>query len=227
VVSFVAGETIVGPTELPAEVRARTFRGLLDLGIAITAGATAGYILPRRSATSALPGVGIAVALVPPLAVVGITLEARADTESANAFLLYATNLAAIVFSAAFMLLLAGFRPHMRQSRTRLGVRVVVTLGAVLAVAVPLTWHTQSTLDDSRLRRVVAESVSDWDPTARITDLRAEVRDDTAHVELLVTGPNEPQEVYALAQDTQRRFGGPVVFELRYAQDLRFEVTVR
>jgi uncharacterized membrane protein len=101
-------------------VRARTFPGLLDLGIAVTAGAAAGYILPRRSATSALPGVGIAVALVPPLAVVGITLEADARTESANALLLYGTNLAAIVFSAAVMLLLSGFRPHVRRSRVRL-----------------------------------------------------------------------------------------------------------
>ena len=227
VVSFVASETIVGPVDLPAEVRARTFPGLLDLGIAITAGAAAGYILPRRATTSALPGVGIAVALVPPLAVVGITLEANADSESANALLLYLTNLAAIVFSAAFMLLLAGFRPHIRRSRATLAVRVLVTVGAVLAVAVPLTWHTQSTLDDSRLRRIAAESVSDWDPTSRITDLTAEVRGDTGHIDLLVEGANEPQEVWVLAQDIQQRFGGPIVFELRYAQDLRFQVTVR
>ncbi|MGI9621971.1 MAG: DUF389 domain-containing protein [Acidimicrobiales bacterium] len=226
-VSFVASETIVGPVDLPGEVRARTFPGLLDLGIAVTAGAAAGYILPRRATTSALPGVGIAVALVPPLAVVGITLEANADTESANALLLFATNLAAIVFSAAFMLLLAGFRPHTTESRKRLAVRVFVTVGAVLAVAVPLTWHTQSTLEDARLRRIVAESVSEWDPTTRISSLSAEVRGDTAHVEVLVEGSNQPDEVWALAQETQRRFGGPVVFELRYAQDLRFEVTVR
>lgn len=32
--------------------------------------------------------------------------------------------------------------------------------------------------------------------------------------------------MWALAQETQRRFGGPIVFELRYAQDLRFQVTV-
>lgn len=227
VVSFVAGETIVGPIDLPNEVRARTFPGLLDLGIAVTAGAAAGYILPRRSTTSALPGVGIAVALVPPLAVVGIAFEADANSESANALLLYATNLAAIVFSAAFMLLLAGFRPHTRESRTTLAVRVLVTVGAVLAVAVPLTWHTQSTLDNSRLRRIVAESVSEWDPTSRITDLTVEVKGDTGHVEVLVEGGNEPEDVWALAQEAQRRFGGPIVFELRYAQDLRFQVTVR
>ena len=90
---------------------------LRRLGIAVTAGAAAGYILPRRSAMGALPGVGIAVALVPPLVVVGITWEADATSESLNALLLYGTNLAAIVFSAAVMLLFAGFRPRLRRSR--------------------------------------------------------------------------------------------------------------
>ncbi|MGI9624553.1 MAG: DUF389 domain-containing protein, partial [Acidimicrobiales bacterium] len=227
IVSFVASETIVGPVDLPAEVEARTFPGLLDLGIAITAGAAAGYILPRRATTGALPGVGIAVALVPPLAVVGITFEANADTESANAFLLYLTNLAAIVFSAAFMLLLAGFRPHVRRSRSALAIRVLITVGAVLAVAVPLSWHTESTLDDSRLRRIAAESVSEWDPSSRIDDLTADVRGDTGHVQILLEGANKPQEVWLLAQDIQTRFGGPIVFELRYSQDLQFQVTVR
>ena len=65
--SAIASDAVRGTTDLPGEVKARTFPGLLDLGIAVTAGAAAGYILPRRSATSALPGVGIAVALVPPL----------------------------------------------------------------------------------------------------------------------------------------------------------------
>jgi hypothetical protein len=41
----------------------RSSAGLLDLGMALTAGAAAGYILPRRTTSGALPGVGIAVAL--------------------------------------------------------------------------------------------------------------------------------------------------------------------
>lgn len=227
VVGLVASGDIVNPTDLPGEIRGRTFPGLLDLGIAVTAGAAAGYILPRRSATSALPGVGIAVALVPPLATVGITLEAGFGTEAANAFLLFATNLAAIIFSAGVMLVLAGFRPHLHRSRARLAVRVTATLAAVLAVAIPLTLHSRSTLEDTRLRRIVAESVSDWDPEARIVELQAEVRGDTADVDVLVAGPNQPQEVWELARDTQERFGGPVELEFRYAQDQRFEVSVR
>ena len=74
-VGFIAAVHVIDVGALPDEIRSRTFPGLLDLGIAIAAGAAAGYIQPRRSAISALPGVGIAVALVPPLATVGITAE--------------------------------------------------------------------------------------------------------------------------------------------------------
>ena len=59
---------------LPGELLARTAPNLLDLAIAVAAGAAGGYVLVRKEAGSALPGVGIAVALVPPLATVGITL---------------------------------------------------------------------------------------------------------------------------------------------------------
>jgi len=63
-------------TPLPSEVLSRTTPNLADLGIAIFAGAAGAYVTVRSEAGSALPGVGIAVALVPPLATVGITLGA-------------------------------------------------------------------------------------------------------------------------------------------------------
>lgn len=91
-VSLIAGGSVTDVRELPDEVRARTFPGLLDLGIAVAAGAAAGYILPRRSTIGALPGVGIAVALVPPLTVVGITFELGLPSEAWNAFLLFRTS---------------------------------------------------------------------------------------------------------------------------------------
>ncbi|MGA9279074.1 MAG: betaine-aldehyde dehydrogenase [Ilumatobacter sp.] len=71
----VAGFDIVSEADLPGEVANRTLPGLLDLGVAITAGAAAGYISTRQTTTSALPGVGIAVALVPPLATVAILIQ--------------------------------------------------------------------------------------------------------------------------------------------------------
>ena len=225
--SYVAGPEVTIVTELPTEVIARTFPDLLDLGIAISAGAAAGYILPRRSATSALPGVGIAVALVPPLSAVGITLEVGASDLAANAMLLYLTNLAAIIFSASLVLLFSGFRPANRQDRSAVTGGLIFTLAAVIAVAVPLTLHTQSAIRDVSLRRSVSIAVVAWDDTVHIVELNAEVVGSRADVELLVSGPNEPQPAWRLAREIDQRFRGAVDLRLLYQRDELFEVSVR
>ncbi len=225
--SYVAGAEVTAVSDLPREVTSRTFPGLLDLGIAISAGAAAGYILPRRSATSALPGVGIAVALVPPLAAVGITLEVGASDLAANALLLYLTNLAAIIFAASVMLLFSGFRPANRQGRSAVTGGLIFTLAAVIAVAVPLTLHTQSAIRDVSLRRSVSSAVVAWDDTVRIIELNADVVGDRAEVELLVSGPNEAQPAWRLAREIDARFRGAVDLRLFYQRDQLFEVSVR
>jgi uncharacterized hydrophobic protein (TIGR00271 family) len=224
--SLVAGTEITDVSQLPGEVRARTFPGLLDLGIAVTAGAAAGYILPRRSTVSALPGVGIAVALVPPLATVGITLEVGAGHEAGNAFLLYLTNLAAIVFAASVMLILTGFRPTAAGvgSLTR---RLVITLTAVVAVAIPLTLHTRTVVRETSLQNSVAGAVSEWDDSVRVVDLVADIHGARASVRLLVSGPNQARPAWQLAEGIQRRFHGPVDLQLRYQQNNAFDVSVR
>ena len=54
------------------QILARVEPNLIDLGVAIASGAAAGLAYARRSVSNALPGVAIAVALVPPLCVTGI-----------------------------------------------------------------------------------------------------------------------------------------------------------
>lgn len=56
------------------QILARVEPNLLDLGVAIASGAAAGLAYARRNISNALPGVAIAVALVPPLCVTGIGL---------------------------------------------------------------------------------------------------------------------------------------------------------
>lgn len=226
-VALVAGFDVQGSADLTNEVRSRTFPGLLDLGVAISAGAAAGYILPRQSATSALPGVGIAVALVPPLAVVGITAEAGLYVESRNALLLFLTNLAAIIFSVAIMLLLVGFRPSAEQKGAGLRSRLLVTLTAVAIVAIPLTLHTRATIVDLRLQRAVTDSVSAWDDETRVVELTADVVGGLAEVELLVAGQGTPRPAWQLAEEIRDRFGGPVELRLLFEQDVLFEASAR
>lgn len=225
--SLLAGGTVVDVRALPQEIRSRTFPGLLDLGIAISAGAAAGYVLPRRSAISALPGVGIAVALVPPLATVGITAELGLATESRNALLLFVTNLAAITFAAGIVLILSGFRPVVRTSRGVLRRRVAVTLVLVLLVAIPLFLHTRSVLQDQQLQNAVIRSVEAWDDEVRVVEVTSDVAAGRATIELLLVGRGDPEPMWELAEQIRSRFGGPVDLRVLYQGNESFVVSVR
>jgi uncharacterized hydrophobic protein (TIGR00271 family) len=226
-IALIAGGSAVDPREIPDEVRARTFPTLLDLGVAVAAGAAAGYILPRRSTSGALPGVGIAVALVPPLVTVGITAQLGLSTEARNAFLLFLTNLAAIIFAAGFALALTGFRPNQFGGTRALRTRMAITLLTVAVVAIPLTFHTRTTLDDLQLRRAVTDAVEAWDDDVRVLELDADAYDNRARVELLIVGQGDPRPVWQLAEEIQNRFGAAVDLRLLYQRDEIYTVSVR
>lgn len=225
-VSLIGGGAL-DPDALPTEIQSRTYPGLLDLGIAVSAGAAAGYVQPRRAALSALPGVGIAVALVPPLATVGITAQIGQGHDAWNAFLLFLTNLAAIVFSAGVVLALSGFRPRPEAGRRVLRARLAVTLGAVVAVAIPLTVHTRTALAEQSLKSAVSDAVEAWDPDARVIELGARQSDGVADVELVLSGRSEAPSMRALADEIRERHGGPVQLTVRYHQDRILSVSAR
>lgn len=114
-VALAAGTSLAFPGSmdpLPAEVLARTSPNMLDLGIALAAGAAGAYAQIRRAAADALTGVAVAVALVPPLAVVGICLEIQEFGLAAGAFLLFLANVTGIIMSAAMTFLVCGLVSH-------------------------------------------------------------------------------------------------------------------
>lgn len=87
-----------------AEVLSRTQPNLLDLGVAILTGLAGSIVVARgggAGGVTALPGVAIAVSLMPPLCAVGFGLGAEQNTTIMyGAGLLFLANLAAIVASA-------------------------------------------------------------------------------------------------------------------------------
>ncbi len=117
VVAFAYAMThLVGLRIAGSEILSRTSPTLLDLGIAVAAGAAAAFSYTRQSITSSIAGVAIAVALVPPLTVSGIGLALGRDASAEaglsmtelglysggsdiaeGAFVLFLTNLIGIV----------------------------------------------------------------------------------------------------------------------------------
>ena len=156
--------------ELPSEVTSRTAPDIRDLVVALAAGTAGAYATVRKDASASLPGVAVAVALVPPLGVVGISLEAGNATFAWGAMLLYTTNLFAIVFAGVVVFVVTGFVPPRRLASTFHRTAVVSAVVGVVVVAIALPLYSASTAAVERSQREVdaLEIVSDWlGPTDR------------------------------------------------------------
>ena len=81
------------------QVAGRVHPRLIDLVAAIATGVVGSFAMVRSDVSDTLPGVAIAISLVPPLAVVGLTLEAGATGQASGALLLFVTNVVAILLS--------------------------------------------------------------------------------------------------------------------------------
>ena len=118
------------------QVRERLAPDFLALAIAFGAG-VAGALSLATGVSAALVGVMIAVALIPPAAVIGIGLAWGLPTVVMGAAILLALNLLAINLSALGVLWYIGFRPsslfETSQARSRL-LRQVATLAVAIAL---------------------------------------------------------------------------------------------
>lgn len=189
----------------------RTSPTTVDLAIALAAGAAGAYVQTRRKALSSLPGVAIAVALVPPLAAVGMFIGLGEYSDAGGAFLLYTTNLAGIVFAAALVFLAVGFTPRslLKRSQRSVGVGLAVALASVLLILGPLAYNTVQIYNNAQDVRGSRGIVQDWlgeDTSLEIFRIRL----DEDSVEVFLGGPGEPPETDALAVALAERLGAPL-----------------
>ena len=82
---------------VPEEITARLQPNLLDLSIALAAGAITTYDKVNPGVVSTMAGTAIAVALVPPVCVMGIMLAAGELNDDQGADLLFSANLLGIL----------------------------------------------------------------------------------------------------------------------------------
>jgi uncharacterized hydrophobic protein (TIGR00271 family) len=212
------------PLNLTPAMEARTTPGLLDLGVALAAGGAGAYVADKRTGTDALPGVAIAVALVPPLATVGICAELGRWDDAAGAMLLFLTNFSAIVVIASILFVIFGNAPTMAQLRERHRLRVgfIVTIVATLLIAIPLAIHSYRSARSIILGAQGAPIVAAW-----IDDRDLEVTSwsiDGEKVTIALAGAALPPSGQELATELARAFGEPVALEIRYVPVSRSNV---
>lgn len=154
-----------------SQIASRTSPGLVDLVAAVATGFAGAIALSRRDVAAVLPGVAIAISLVPPLAVVGVCLGQGAADLAAGAFLLFLSNLLAMI--AAGVLIFATLNPATEQGGTRSSRRpglVIATL--VVIIGVPLAGNTAATYAIDTYEARVHSAAERWlaaSPGAEVT----------------------------------------------------------
>lgn len=194
---------------LTSEVLARTQPDIKDLAVALAAGAAGAYATVQEDVSSSLPGVAVAVALVPPLGSVGIALELGSNSLAFGALLLYFTNLAAILFASIVVFVLTGFVPPRRLSDNllRLTTAGVGLVALVIVVAVPLYRASIDSIERNDEQLAVEAIVDEWlSDTASQMERTVSIDRETNQFEVVVRGLAPPLDQGPLLEDLRARF---------------------
>ena len=101
----------------PGEIQGHLSQTLLDLVIALVAGAIATYAKVNPGGVSAMAGTAVAVALIPPVCEIGLMLAAGDFADARGVGLLYAVNLLGILIGGISVL--AILEPYLRDKLRR------------------------------------------------------------------------------------------------------------
>jgi uncharacterized hydrophobic protein (TIGR00271 family) len=130
------------------EIMSRTEPNILNMLIALSAGFLGAYSHVKKSLTSTVAGVAHAIALLPPLCVVGIGLAYGNPAIYFGAMLLFVTNLVSIVFSGLLAFILLEI-PHHRPSFHSLALPLVT----LVALSFPLFSSFGTLMAEKELNR--------------------------------------------------------------------------
>ena len=148
------------------QIAARVAPRLIDLVAALATGVVGAFAMVRSDISDALPGVAIAISLVPPLAVVGLTLESGAPDQALGALLLFGTNVTAILATGTVVFMLYRVRPAARALGVEVGHlrarTVAVELVALVVLAVPLGIGSAVVVQQEIVVSRAAPVAADW-----------------------------------------------------------------
>ena len=217
--------SLVGLPEFGSEVVARSRPTLLDLGIAVAAGGISGFAKVEPKVSSTLAGTAIAVALMPPICVIGLGLSQADWSLSLGATLLYLTNLLGITLSCMLTFLLAGYTP-LHRARKALGWTLAFTAMLVLPLGVSFVQLTRQARLEASLKRALLNRTITFQ---RVVLLQSDVNwlSDPPEVRLSVRtkGVLTPTQVRLLEEFLQKETGQKftLIFEVGQFEEVRRE----
>ncbi|MFP8891226.1 TIGR00341 family protein [Natrialbaceae archaeon A-CW2] len=210
------------------QVRERLAPDFLALVIALGAG-VAGALSLSTGVSAALVGVMIAVALIPPAAVVGIGIAWGEPTLALGSGILVLVNVLSINMAALAVLWYQGYRPdswfRASDARMKTLTRIGVLAGIILILSVFLGGVTyasyQGALEEETIREET-EAILDEHEELTMIEFEAERDDNPLQASpdrVVVTVGIEPgAERPPIASELRERVGADVTIEVRFVE---------
>lgn len=149
-----------------SQVAGRVSPRLIDLVAALATGVVGAFATVRSDISDTLPGVAIAISLVPPLAVVGITLQSGAPEEALGALLLFMTNVSAIIATGTLIFLSYGVRAAALEAGVHVGQlrrsTIATVIVGVIVLAVPLGVGSTLVVQQELIVSKATPVANDW-----------------------------------------------------------------
>ncbi|MGQ9719798.1 MAG: TIGR00341 family protein [Candidatus Jordarchaeum sp.] len=146
-----------------SEILARAQPNLADIALAIASGFAAGVAI-SGGLESALVGVAVAAALLPPAANIGIGLALAQYSIASGSLQLLLVNILSINICCTALFWLQGIRPAVSIRKEKVAARIlrrrlIVVLIALLVLTIPIGITTQNLLIQARYTNVVNSAV--------------------------------------------------------------------
>lgn len=206
-----------------SEILARSEPTLLDLGIAVAAGGISGYAKVQPKISGSLAGTAIAVALMPPICVIGLGLAQGNFSLSFGATLLYLTNLLGITLSCMLTFLVAGYTSF---SRARQPLLWTLALTGVLLIPLGVSFARlvrQGQLEISLRRALLNRTVTFQRLQLLHTNTNWLANPPQVRLSVRAKQPVTPRQVQLLEEFVEREMGQPftLIFEVGEVEEIR------
>ncbi|MEU3278913.1 TIGR00341 family protein [Streptomyces antibioticus] len=203
-----------------SQISSRTSPGLMDLIAALATGFAGAVALARRDVAAVLPGVAIAISLVPPLVVAGVCLGQLSGWLALGALVLFVSNLFALVFGGMVVFASLGYGAEAGKAAGRPARRTYAAMILLFVVVfVPLTANTVLTLLLDTWSGRTKDAAQQWladVPGASVTSVDATSR--TMHVHVRSPGDLPPVQSLLDRLEGQIPDGIPVVVDTSRGQ---------
>ena len=178
------------------QIMVRTTPRLIDLLAALATGLAGAFAIGRRDVSDTLPGVAIAISLVPPLANVGILLGAGRHDLALGSLLLFLTNYVAILLTGSFVFGLMGFPAAALSGATprARNLAIVTVLLMIALIAIPLGLASRRVIRDNLVESRVTEATQSWTAGTGYRLVSATASDEQVSVVVTGTGTVPPRE---------------------------------